>query len=155
MTFTDTLAAVVVGGLLTGGLTLLGVWFTAKKAAETAAAADARHDAAEHLRWTRDQKLAAYSSYIAELDTWSDPITPEVLAGVKRAVAAHSHVKLLASVEVEAAASALVNLSTELDRLLAQALLDEAAILACTKRYSNAYRALLHAMRRELGVESS
>lgn len=153
MTFAETLSAVVVGGLLTGGLTLLGVWFTAKKAAEAAEATDARRDATEQLRWTRDQKLAAYSGYIAKLDAWSEPVTQEAVAGVWRAVAAYDHVKLLASPEVDAAASALINRVTELSALFAQTPLDSDAALAGTRSYAEEYRALLHAMRRELGVD--
>lgn len=154
VTFAETLAAVVVGGLLTGGLTLLGVWFTARKAAETAAAADARRDTAEQLRWTRDHKFAAYSGYIAKLDTWREPITPEVLAGVERAVAAYNHVKFLASPDVDAAASALINRSMDLFARFAQRPLDSDAVLASTRSYGEAYRALLQTMRRELGIES-
>jgi hypothetical protein len=157
MTFAETLAAVVVGGLLTGGLTLLGVWFTARKAADAAAAADARHDAAEQLRWTRDQKLAAYSAFIAETDAWpdGDQVTDAVLALVKQIAASYTHVKLLASVEVDAAASAYFNRQMELMGALKQSPGDRAVLVASARSLRDAYVALLHAMRREIGVESS
>jgi len=159
MTFAETLAAVVVGGLLTGGLTLLGVWFTAKKAAEAAEAADARRDAAEQLRWTRDQKLAAYSAFIAETDAWpdSDQVTDAdaVVALVKKIAASYTHVKLLASVEVDAASSAYFNRQMELMRTLKQSPRERAVQVASARNLRDAYVALLHAMRREIGVESS
>lgn len=163
MSFTDTLIAVAVTGVLTIAAVLLGAWQAARTAAEgdkrhdaALEAADARRDAAEHQRWIREKRLAAYTAFLAVTDAWPDDAsasTDAFLALAKRVSVAYGHVKLMASPEVHQAASAYFNSQMELTRVCAQSPpADRAALLASTTGLRDAYVALLDAMRREVGV---
>jgi len=168
MSFKDTLIAVALTGVLTIAGVLLGAWQAARTAAEgdkrrdaALEAADARRDAAEHQRWIREKRLAAYTAFLAETDAWPDDAsangsTDAFLAVAKKVSAASGHVKLMASPDVDQAASAYFNRQMELTRVCAQSPpADRAALIASTTALRDAYVALLGAMRREVGVESS
>jgi hypothetical protein len=166
MSFAETLLAGAVGGFVTGVLAIAGVLLGSRQASQVAVdsdkrrdasleAADVRHDASEQQRWIQEKRLAAYSAFLAETDPQGDDQSTLGVATVARqASAAFAHVKLLASADVDRAASAFFNRYMDFAGVSAQSPpADEAVLLASAQAYSDAYRGLLHAMRRELGVE--
>jgi hypothetical protein len=180
LSFAQALVVGITVGVVTGGLAIIGVLITAGKAATAAAAADvrrakaaeaadARRSAAEHQRWSREKRLAAYADFIASVETWKDQSidrsiqrrvsgketlsATELLEGVRKAGRSATVLKLLASESVNNSAGELIACAVEIANLSSMSPPTEASVVDGAKdRYYVAYHKLMREIRHELDI---